>query len=340
MDYDIVIATCNRLSILKFALSSVISQTHLPKSLVIVDSSENHAAVSQEVRELCKTVNTDLKIIKSPRGLTAQRNIGLKYVTSPVVIFPDDDVLWSPDTAKHILHIYELDHESAIGGVCGAIIRTPPESWANKIPYPVRDKYITSTIKRSLRRFLEKNVYPNPFTELGNALTRNRTIPTWLKNENASPVAFMQGFRMSFRTDLIKSLGFDETLNDYALFEDMDASFQILKTHLIVEASRAKIYHCRAPGARQDGLKIGVTHILNRTYLVCKHAHGQDEIIHHLRRYLRYTWARFLTQPYTTLGRQRIIGARRARSTVDKLIDASPYRLSATYLDVLSQCLR
>ena len=86
-----------------------------------------------------------------------------------------------------------------------------------------------------------------PFVD---ARYRTLPVPDWLSAENAVLVPWMTGFRMSFRTEVVRAVGFDEALKRYAVFEDVDASFRVLKTHVLVGARNAEIYHHKAPSRR------------------------------------------------------------------------------------------
>jgi GT2 family glycosyltransferase len=100
---------------------------------------------------------------------------------------------------------------------------------------------------------IEKRLCPDPFIVHGRFRNAELGKINWLKEVNAVPVEFMNGFRMSFRTRLITKHGFDEALGRYALFEDIDASFSIMKTHHVVAALGAEIFHYKSSKKRDCG---------------------------------------------------------------------------------------
>ncbi len=97
LEFDIVLATRNRQQVLQLSIPLMLAQNRLPRRFIVVDASDDHSAVRRVVQDAFERTKTraQLLILESPiAGSSYQRNIGLQYVESPVVIFPDDDVLW------------------------------------------------------------------------------------------------------------------------------------------------------------------------------------------------------------------------------------------------------
>lgn len=118
MDYDVVIATRNRLGALKLSVPLILNQEQAPRRLIVVDASDDIKAVRQFMNQVANRQEVDFEVLFSKPNLPYQRNLGLARVISPVVIFPDDDSLWWPGVAKSIMRIYERDTAGDIGGVC------------------------------------------------------------------------------------------------------------------------------------------------------------------------------------------------------------------------------
>jgi hypothetical protein len=189
------------------------------------------------------------------------------------------------------------------------------------------------------RFLLERRFCPDPFTVYGRSRCNAHGTPVWLSEQNAVPVEFMAGFRMSFRTRLIAEHGFDETLGRYALFEDVDASFSIMKDHLVVAAWDARIFHYRSPERRDAGMILGVMQILNRAYVICKHAAPGTEARRSLNKYAIFKLCIYLTETKSKFGRDRLIGAFRAYRCLPTLLEAPREELASTYLRLREQCL-
>ena len=185
----------------------------------------------------------------------------------------------------------------------------------------------------------EAKVFPDPLYLHGRSRFHVREAPSWLASENAVLVEHMTGFRMSFRTKLIKSYGFDEVLSGYALCEDIDASFSTLRTHLLVGARNAGIFHYKDPGRRDTGTALGVTHILNDAYVICKHALPDSPARSHLKSFFRYKIALYAMAVNSRFSRERFFGALRAYRCLHALMKAPPSDLSKIYLEMRDKCL-
>ena len=311
VSYDVVMATRNRPEALRLSIPLILSQSRLPSQLIIVDSSDNPAPTAAVVGKYYGACPTDVKLLHSAQGTSLQRNIGLRLATSDVVFFPDDDLLVHPGALQSMLRIYELDRTGVIGGVCSAEAIKPPPGFLSDAPM----SYQMSAFDRLKLRLgrprnaLENRLFPDPYLLHAHSQYSSRTIPEWLGAENAVLVEWMTGFRMSFRTELIRRCGFDETLGRYALHEDTDAGFQVMKTHLLVGARNAQIYHHKMPGARDSGRRIGGMNILNRAYIIAKHAEPSSSAVRNLQRYSMYKLFQYSMQMGSAYGRERLRGA-------------------------------
>ena len=341
MEYDIVIATRNRKLALELSIPLMLSQGRRPRRLIIVDSSDNHHEIRDAVDKIWRRADQEmeLQIIRSEPGAAYQRNVGLNYVHSPVVMFPDDDSLWFPGVADAVMQIYERDHENLIGAVCGTPSRTPPpgimEEARSRYSMGFRDR-LQRLVGGLLDGFEGKL---DPLFVEGLEKIQRRPKPVWLAEENAILVGPMTGFRMTFRTGLIREIRFDETLGRYSLFEDRDASLGTLEESVIVQANKAKIFHYRSPEKRVSGLGWGVMHILNRAYVVCKHSVNVSLARRLLKRYSYYKLGRYLLQAQSAYGRQRVIGAWRGITCLEEMLKSPREELTSIYLELRSMCL-
>ncbi len=342
MEYDIVLATRNRHSMLSISIPLMLSQSKLPSNFILVDSSDDHNIIKTTVNHafLKASSTVKLQIIHTNPGSAYQRNIGLKSVQSPIVIFPDDDSLWFPDTAKSILDIYERDICNEIGGVCAVSSTKTPLDHSIEMPYKLN---LTFKLKRGFVKYLSiirKKYFPDPLFCTASFEQYNRDIPRWLSDCNAHITGPMQGFRMSFRTDLIRKIGFDESLGRYALSEDLDASLSIMKQHLIVCANNSKVCHYSYPSNRVDGRELGMMHVLNRTYIVCKHNPPQSVAREQLKGFINLNLFFSLLRLYSKYQRQKFYGSFYALRYVKRLLDAKPYEIQETYCTLRNECIQ
>lgn len=341
IDYDIVIATRNRQSILTKSLPLFLAQTRLPKRLIVVDSSDDHQSLRAAVNGAFRNRRSkiELQIIQSQAGSSRQRNAGLRLVDSPVVVFPDDDSLWFEDSAENLMRVYECDAEGELGCVAFSVAPSyPPASFgADAPPYEIetRDHFarkVSIFVGSFEQRFMPDPIDPG---DMWMDIWGRRACPPWMGQAGAQLCGPVFGYRMSFRTSVIRSIGgFDESLGRYAMFEDSDATIGALCHGLNATATHARVHHYRAPGQRVTGWEFGMMAILNRTYVVCKHSPPGSRPRHLVRKYLRYKVARYLAQSYSQYGRMRLMGALRSLSRTDELLGTPIEQVSDSYVRI------
>ena len=344
--------TRNRSEALALSLPLMLTQSRLPQEILVVDSSDDPRANLALVAKLAATTPVPLRHKVSPPGMTVQRNIGLAEVSTEVVFFPDDDSLVLPGALAAMLRIYDLDHTGQIGGVCSAEAKTPPEgvfaatttTTATTAGYQMSlaDR-LKAKIARS-RYALQDRLFRDPFHLCAERhYARLPAAPDWMAAENAILVPWMTGFRMSFRTELIRRRGFNEHLGRYALCEDIDAGFGILQSHLLVGARNAQIYHHKAPERRAGGRALGAMHILNRGYVLACAGQTDAAMLAMLQRFSRYKIAQYALAAYSPFGRDafgqdRLAGARAAYRGLPALFAAAPDQLTPLYLGLRQRC--
>ena len=126
INIDVIIPTKNRLNDLIELIEIFLHQEELkPRRIIIVDDG-NYDALEKALHERgitrkASSINVELIHIRGmERGLTAARNLGLKYFLSKVIIFFDDDVLIPKNFLKLVKEI--LMRYPRIKGLSGLII--------------------------------------------------------------------------------------------------------------------------------------------------------------------------------------------------------------------------
>jgi GT2 family glycosyltransferase len=346
LSFDVVIATKNRQAILPFSLRTILSQSLLPRRLIVVDSSNDHPEVQKivvkAVRGLAPSVNT--KIIQSDPGLPHQRNVGIAEVVSAVVFFPDDDVLWFPGAAEAIMRIYSRDAEGMVGCVAASDSVTPPPGVFELVPPPYKIAFRDRlTVRRSVLGRLVFGLVPDPLHPGRTWMSTwgAKTPPTWLHEEDAELCAAVTGYKMTFRTRVIREIGgFDERMGGYALYEDADASIGCLNLKLNIVARRARVFHYRDPHARVSARDFGTMAMLNRTYVVCKHSAPGSVARRQLRRFLYYQLCRYLPQLQSAYGRARFGAAVSALADALRLMTVQREDLERRYTEAIDAFAR
>lgn len=340
MNFDIVIATCNRLQALELSIPLILTQSRLPKKMIVADASDNHAEVKKRVEQLLVNVPVELEVIEPERGLTIQRNTGLMRVESEVVFFPDDDSMFHPETCSSIMEVYEMDKDKVIGGVCAAeSLRVPEGMLSSGKSY---DLELTEKFKQKIahtRTKVEQALFPDPFILHGRQKLKRYSIPDWFRASDVVPVEYMTGFRMTYLTDVIRQSGFDETLKGYGLFEDVDASFGVINHKLLVGARRAEIYHHKFPSPRGGTFEMGFTQILNRAYVICKHTEEGAEARNKLEAYADYKIFQYALKSFSKNLAARHEGARVASQLIYEMLSCPSNELSDFYKELIEKYL-
>ena len=343
LNYSIVIATRNRPAALRLSIPRMLTQTRLPSQLIVVDSSDDHEAVVEVVKACVEGHLIDWMIINSERGVTRQRNIGLKHVAKPVVFFPDDDSIWFSDTAEAQMRVYERDTEKRISAVCAAESSTPPLDWelsSAKKSYELRFSHRIHQRIGGYRTKLENRLFPDPAKLAGRKNWPDLTeIPCWFQTEDVVFVEYMTGFRMSFRTPVIQSVGFDEILSQYSLCEDIDASLGAWSQGWVVAARKARVFHYRAPERRENGNRYGVCHLLNKAYVVTKHTAVGDYSREKILPYSQYKIFLYALARGDEFSRERYLGAKNAFAGVIKLTSSPRESAGSCYENELRLAL-
>ena len=330
--YSTVIATRNRAQSLEKYLPLHTQQEHLPERIVIVDSSDSaHFQRNTEmIAGLRKLTTCVIDHVQCAPGTSRQRNLGLDRVTSQVTFMPDDDSVILPGAVDAIINVYQRDRLMQIGGVCSR----EATSLSNIEITGQRSRMDTLRVKSGrLRNRLEESLFPDPMKIAARTLQSGLQPIDWLPDANAVPVEWMTGFRMSFRTNVIKEVKFNENLGRYALYEDVDAGLQAMKRgFLIVAALDAKIFHDRDPGRRDDARTIGAVNILNRAYTALRATPDNGTIRAAIKNHALLRLAQFSFGAKSEFGRERIKGAWAAYRQLPTLLNAHSKALDEAYL--------
>jgi glycosyltransferase involved in cell wall biosynthesis len=338
--YTIAIATRNRLDALKLSIPRMLAQSRKPSQLIVVDSSDEHEPIRKLVDDLTQDSSIETIIIHGEKGLTRQRNKALEFVKHPVVFFPDDDSIWFENTAELQMQVYERDSQNQISAVCGAESKSPPPDFEIvSAKYKMNAKDQVKLRLMGLIRWLEQRIAPDPARIAGRSFYNSRVIPNWARTDDIFPVEYMTGFRMSFRTNVIRAYKFDEAFSDYSLCEDIDASFSAWKEGAVIGVRNAKIFHYKSPENRGNGRRIGVTQILNKSYIISKHTPLKHAARDALIRFAKFKSFRYRFDTRDAFGKDRLNGALAACSLVQDFTKCSVTHAKDLYKRCLNACL-
>jgi hypothetical protein len=158
---------------------------------------------------------------------------------------------------------------------------------------------------------VENFAFPKPLGLIGLATWKEKTDVADEVNSRRLP--HITGYLMSFRTDVVRKVGFDETLGyagGYSYHEDLDVSLGIERLgYALVSAEVAKFCHYSFPGKRARGYSYGFCSIANCIYVCKKHISEDTYIYRYLDRYLKYKVSLYASRFYSNHGREVFRGA-------------------------------
>jgi glycosyltransferase involved in cell wall biosynthesis len=351
LDFDVAIATRNRPEALALSIPLILGQSRKPRKLIVIDSSDDHAAVARTVAEAVAKAGEgwsgEVVVEHTGRGAAFQRNRGVEHVESEVVFLPDDDSLFHPGTSEAIMRAYELDTEGRIAGVCSADALEPPPGVLTAARYEMISAHKLEGRFLRHRNRLERRIRAlSPSLYLGELLMSRAEPLDWFAAENCVLVGNMAGYRMSFRTAVIRANPFDEILKLYSIVEDLDASFAAMRHGALVGARNARIYHHRFPGGRGDPYTLGMMRVLNRSYVVIKHIHDAglapadaERVRRLLRQFCRLKVLTLLPRIYRHSNREELRGVVAALDGVRAMLAAPREDLTRIYSEAEAQVL-
>lgn len=335
--YSIAIATRNRVDALKLSIPRMLNQSRPPDQIVVVDSSDDHSIIRKIVDEATKDSGVQTTVIEWERGITKQRNRALQEIRNPIVFFPDDDSIWHPGVAEETMRVYELDTSREISAVCAAESKEPPSGFFEGD----RPSYEMNTGDRMKLRFakyryrFENKFIPDPAKLLGRGFYEKVKYRSWMAEFDVVPVEWMTGFRMSFRTEKIKEVGFCKAFSNYSLFEDIDASFAVWNLGEVLAARKAKVFHYKSPERRDDAARLGFEQLLNKAFIVAKFSEKSHPCRRLMMRYARYKTLQYFLASLKGFGKQRYHGARNALRHLPRMMKAEQDQAEGVYRESL-----
>jgi glycosyltransferase involved in cell wall biosynthesis len=338
LGYSIVLATRNRLKALELSIPRMLLQSRPPAQLILVDSSDDHPAIAAAVKRLVGNHSVSLTIKHTGRGLTLQRNAGLQLVDQPIVFFADDDSIWFPETAARQLAVYEMDTSASITAVCATESLTPPDNFVTgeAAGYSMRTEDRLKARVAGFRRRWEKRLFPDPARILGQGYCAAVTSPAWFAQHDVVPVDYMTGFRMSFRTEIVREFGFEERFTNYALFDDVDASFGAWKRGTVVAARQARVFHYRSPERRANGRRLGAQQLLAEAFIIAKHTEPGHPARRAMMRFARYKALLYLLNARDKFGLDRFRGATAAMKYLRGFIDVPVAQAGSLFTEAIA----
>ena len=227
----VIIPTKNRPSDLQRAVRSLLLQTVLPQSLVVIDQSDSTESQRLTRAELAEGASArtgpELRYIYdvSIRSAARARNRGMQVADGDIWLFLDDDVVLEPQFIEALSAAYREHPDAA--GISGIITNYGRP----RIGY----------------RLWDWAFMRGPF--------RDQRQPIYWRAEklrNSPPIRVdrFTGAVMSFRAEVVRKVLFDEELLGVSDGEDVDFCLQLGPSARLLIAPRARLAHCHSPAGR------------------------------------------------------------------------------------------
>jgi GT2 family glycosyltransferase len=245
----VVVCTQQRPESLRRFLDSLAAQDRRPDELIIVDASEDDAT---ELLLAQQPGITDIaerylyfRVSGSLKGITRQRNFALRWVTTDLIVFFDDDIVLMPHCLREMERVHRDDH--AVVGV-GAFMRN--QAW------PLSDSWVWRTRRRL---GLVADLRPGSYHRSGISIPWNLPVLDGLIEGHWLP-----GCAMMWKTAIARSVGFYEGFEGYAQGEDLEFSLRARAYGRLVVSGAAHVIHLYETSGRPNPFRKGHMAIYNR----------------------------------------------------------------------------
>lgn len=231
MRIAVVVATLGRPDVAGELFGDLQAQTRKPDIVVYVTPAREDAPVL--------SADAGAEFVLAPKGLCAQRNVGLDAVRgrADAVVFFDDDFVPSRTFLEWTERLFET--RADVHGLTGEVLS---------------DGINNAGVSRedAVRIVAEHDA----------------RLPEGEDREGPAPGLY--GCNMAYRMSAVEDLRFDERLPLYGWLEDADFSRQVEKRGRLLKSARLTGVHRGVKGGRQSGLRLGYSQIVNPIYLARK----------------------------------------------------------------------
>jgi len=250
-DCSLVVATYRRPRELSLLLDRLLELADPPGEVVIVDGSPDEEATRAVAAWAApRALPFDLAYVRSPRGLTRQRNVGLDASTGEYVFYLDDDCLPEPGDFTAIRRVFVDDAAGRVGAVCGSVINEmdvePSLRW--------RVRFLLRLVPRG---------EPGRYYPTATSVPKGLTVPF----TGTRLIDVMPGCSMTFRRTALRQERFSLFFDGYAQGEDMEMSLRIRRRWEIRWCGDAHVVHRHAPGGRPPRYEKGRMEVRNRFFI-------------------------------------------------------------------------
>jgi GT2 family glycosyltransferase len=225
LTYTAVIPTIDRPHRARAAVETVLDQSRVPTRIVVVDASQRAFEPDTEVAAAAQDAGVVLQVVSAPASTAGQRNRGIEFADTPLVLLLDDDVTLDRDYVQVLLERWEAADLEAFSAIVGVPEYVPPQS----------------VLARIVRRGLMLH-YQAP-RATATRVRRSRKLRLVPIPATAVEVEACGAGYGLFRTDLLRRHPFDERFPGYAPGEDLDMSSRLAAEAPILQVPSVRYLH-------------------------------------------------------------------------------------------------
>lgn len=268
VSFSLVICTYMRPKAIVTLLESIALQTLYPNEILIIDGSANQQTEVALNKHLYKNINY-YKVDEANRGLTKQRNFGIKKVGNniDVVCFLDDDVVLESDYFEQLLSTYKTHPNAlAVGGYI-----TNEVQWKTSDNKKNSSKfYFDGWMRNEPSRFKIRRIFGlQPDTDPGFLPTfaHGRSVSFLPPSGKIYEVEQIMGGVSSYKKEVFKQLSFSTYFQGYGLYEDADFSLRLAKLGPLYINTHARLAHYHDGSGRPNQYSYGKMVVRNSWYV-------------------------------------------------------------------------
>jgi glycosyltransferase involved in cell wall biosynthesis len=231
---SVIVCTYQRHGSVITLLKCLEAQEYKDFEVLIIDGGDE--ASYQKLVSIAKefTLPMDVKVMRSHKGLTRQRNLGLRFASGDLLCLLDDDVEFDPTFLGDVVALFNTPSMEKVGGISGYDVTNYPER---------------VNLRWRLRRFLKTvpSLEPGAINRLG------RSVPVGFFRpfSGCKRVGFFYGFCMIYRRAAVEGILFDEVLPTYG-GEDRDFSFRVSQNWILLICGDLHVRHRRSEQSRDS----------------------------------------------------------------------------------------
>ena len=269
LKFSLIICTYMRPKSLLKLLESVKEQSLYPNEILIIDGSTN-----DETKNILEKSSIEklkyFKVDEKTRGLTRQRNFGLKEVnnSNDIVCFLDDDIVLTKAYFKELIDTYKNYPEAlAVGGYI--LNEADWEKYADDNNLKGKFNYDGWSRVEPSRYRIRKIFGLLPDTKPGflPTFSHGRSIGFLPPSGKTYQVEQLMGGVSSYRKEVFNKIKFSNYFEGYGLYEDADFSLRLAKLGKLYVNTNAQLYHYHDDSGRPNKYKYGKMVVRNGWYI-------------------------------------------------------------------------